>query len=150
MTSTLLTRNFRYWTDLHTNDPEQYATEKHRVAKAVIDALERRIPGTRNALEVVDVSTPATVMRYTGNWKASMEGWFIVPGSSFRPLPNRLPRLERLRMVGQWVMPGGGLPSGPMTARPAIRDICKEDQVAFLPEVSAEEKPAHHWRLRTP
>ena len=98
ITSTLLTRNYRYWTDLHLNDPEQYATEKHRVAKAVIDALERRIPGTRNALEVVDVSTPATVMRYTGNWKASMEGWFIVPGSSFRPLPNRLPGLERFRI----------------------------------------------------
>ncbi len=150
VTTTLMTRNYRYWTDLHWDHPEQYRAEKRRVADAVIDALERKIPGVRAAVEVVDVSTPATVVRYTGNWKGSMEGWFLVPGGSFNPLPNRLPGLRRFMMVGQWVMPGGGLPSGPMTARPAIQAICKEDRVRFLPAVRAESKPAEQWRLRTP
>jgi len=34
-------------------------------------------------------------------------------------------------MVGQWVMPGGGLPSGIMTARTALKAICKHDRVPF-------------------
>ena len=148
ITSMLMTRNFRYWADLHRDDPEQYRAEKQRVADAIISALDRKIPGIRGAIETIDVATPATVMRYTGNWKGSMEGWFLTPGGSLRSLPNKLPGLRRVMMVGQWIAPGGGLPSGPMTARPAIRAICKEDRVAFLPVVKAEKKP--HWRLRTP
>ena len=148
ITSMLMTRNFRYWTDLYKDDPERYRAEKNRVAEAVVSALERKIPGVGRAIETVDVSTPAKVMRYTGNWKGSIKGWFLTPGGSFRSLPNKLPGLRRFMMVGQWIAPGGGLPSGPMTARPTIQGICKEDHVAFLPVTKAEKKP--HWRLRTP
>ena len=31
-------------------------------------------------------------------------------------LPRRLPGLDDFYMVGQWVQPGGGLPTGVMTA----------------------------------
>ena len=34
-------------------------------------------------------------------------------------------------MVGQWVQPGGGLPTGVMTAREVLQLICKRDGVAF-------------------
>ncbi len=149
VTAFLATRNYRYWVDLRQNDPDVYSAEKHRVAEAVIDVLERRIPGIRAAVETIDVSTPATVIRYTGNWKGSMEGWFMPPGGSFRPLPNTLPGLQQFMMVGQWISPGGGLPSGPMSARPAIRAICKKDRVPFLP-AEPRAKDVRHWRLRTP
>ena len=132
VTSVLPTRNHGYWSDLRAQDPRAYYAEKHRIAVATIDVLERRIPGARAAVETVDVSTPATVMRYTGNWKGSMEGWLMEPGQGFRPLPNTLPGLRRFVMVGQWVMPGGGLPSGPMTARPAVKAMCRQDGVPFL------------------
>jgi len=131
VTSILPTRNFQYWADLRTSDPARYHAEKRRVADTVIDELERRIPGARQAIEVIDVSTPASVMRYTGNWRGSQEGWLMDPGGGFKPLPNTLPGLSRFFMIGQWVMPGGGLPSGPMTARPAIKAICKQDHVPF-------------------
>jgi phytoene dehydrogenase-like protein len=60
-----------------------------------------------------------------------MEGWLVAPGDSFKPLPNMLPGLNKFMMVGQWVLPGGGLPSGPMTARSAIKAICRRDHVPF-------------------
>jgi phytoene dehydrogenase-like protein len=140
VTSILPTRNFQYWIDLRANDPDRYRAEKHRVAEAVIEVLERRIPGVRQAIEVTDVSTPASVMRYTGNWKAAQEGWLFEPGDGFKPLPNTLPGLRRFMMIGQWVMPGGGLPSGPMTARPAIKTICKQDHVPFTVTAAAAPK----------
>jgi phytoene dehydrogenase-like protein len=136
VTAILPTRNFEYWTDLRRNDLPRYHAEKDRIANAVIDILNRRLPGIRDAIEVVDVSTPATVARYTGNWKSAQEGWLLPAGASFRPLPNTLPGLNGFYLIGQWIMPGGGLPSGPMTAKPAIRSICKLDHVPF--EVHAE------------
>jgi phytoene dehydrogenase-like protein len=139
VTSILPTRNFEYWSGLRHNDPAAYHVQKQRVAEAVIAVLEERVPGVRNAIEVVDVSTPATVFRYTGNWKGTMEGWLVEPGASFKPLPNTLPGLKQFVMVGQWVMPGGGLPSGPMTARPALKQICRHDHLPF--DLRAEHQP---------
>ncbi|HTQ57773.1 MAG TPA: NAD(P)/FAD-dependent oxidoreductase [Bryobacteraceae bacterium] len=133
VTCFLPTGNYVYWRDLRKNDFRAYCSEKHRVAEAVIEVLERRVPGIRAAIETVDVSTPATVLRYTGNWKGSMEGWLLAPGVGLRALPNKLPGLRRFRMVGQWVSPGGGLPCGPITARAAVEDICREDRVRFTP-----------------
>ena len=137
VTSILLTRDFEYWQELRHRDIRRYREEKQRVADAVIDVLEKIIPGVRPSIEVVDVSTPATVARYTGNWQGSMEGWLVGPGQGFRPLPNTLPGLQRFMMVGQWVLPGGGLPSGLMTAKPAIKAICRHDRVPF--ELHAEQ-----------
>jgi phytoene dehydrogenase-like protein len=141
VTSFLPTTNFAYWADLRRTDPAAYRDGKQRVAEAVISVLEKRIPGIRADIEVVDVATPASIIRYTGNWKGSMEGWLIVPGGGFKPLPNTLPGLRRFMMVGQWVMPGGGLPSGPLTARPALKAICKEDHVTF--DLHAKEAEKH-------
>jgi phytoene dehydrogenase-like protein len=131
VTCLLPTRNFAYWSELRHRDLNRYREQKNRVAEAVIDVLERIVPGARAAIEVTDVSTPATVARYTGNWQGSMEGWLVRPGEGFRPLHPTLPGLRQFMMVGQWVLPGGGLPSGPITARPAVKAICKHDNVAF-------------------
>jgi phytoene dehydrogenase-like protein len=133
VTCFLPTRNHLYWDNLRKNDLPTYRAEKQRVSEAVIDVLQRRIPGLRPSIETVDVSTPATVLRFTGNWKGSMEGWLLAPGVGFSPLPNKLPGLRHFRMVGQWVLPGGGLPCGPITARSALREICGEDCVPFTP-----------------
>jgi len=143
VTSILPTRNFKYWADLRRDNLAAYHAEKQRVADGVIGVLEKRIPGVRGVIETIDVSTPATVIRYTGNWNGTMEGWLVAPGDSFKPLPNTLPGLQQFVMVGQWVMPGGGLPSGPMTARPAVKFICRRDRVPFEvhPEHTATPEP---------
>ena len=82
--------------------------------------------------EVIDVSSPATVIRYTSNWRGSYEGWLLTPGTGYRPLRNTLPGLRNFLIAGHWVMPGGGLPSGLFTARSAVRAVCKADHLPFL------------------
>lgn len=133
VTSFLPTRDVHYWVNLRRGDVNMYRAEKHRVAEEVIGVLEKRLPQVRAAIEIVDVSTPASVIRYTDNWKGSMEGWMLTPRTGFRSLPNTLAGLRQFLMVGQWVMPGGGLPSGPMTARPAVKAMCRKDGVRFSP-----------------
>jgi len=75
-----------------------------------------------------------------------MEGWLLTPGMGFKPLRNTLPRLRRFLMAGQWVMPGGGLPSGLMTARLAVRTLCKEDRIPFLTDPAALSRAAEARR----
>lgn len=132
VTCFLPTRNFEYWVHLQQHDPIAYQADKHRVAEAVITIFERIVAKVRPAIEVIDISTPATVIRYTGNWKGSMEGWLLTPDTGLHQLPHILPGLHRFLMVGQWIMPGGGLPSGLVTARKAIQVICESDRVPFV------------------
>ena len=120
------TYNHEYWVDLRTRDKAAYDTEKERIARAVIGLCETRFPEAKGRIEVVDVATPATIVRCTGNWKGSMEGWLLTPATGFRQLPAFLPGLKHFYMVGQWVAPGGGLPSGLITARAVSRRICRD------------------------
>jgi phytoene dehydrogenase-like protein len=134
VTCFLPTSNFGYWTGLRSADPDRYHAEKTRIAEAAIAILDRRIPGIRQAIEVIDISTPATVIRYTRNWKGSMEGWLMTPETGFGGIPATLPGLDRFIRVGQWVQPGGGLPGGLMTARAALKTICHRSHIPFTSE----------------
>ncbi len=132
VTCFLPTRNYQFWVELQKSDVDRYAAEKHRIADEVIYILEHEIAGLRASIEEIDVSTPATVIRYTGNWHGSMQGWVLAPRAKYKPLRMNLPGLDRFLMVGQWVLPGGGFPAGLMTARSALQIICKRDGIPFL------------------
>jgi phytoene dehydrogenase-like protein len=82
----------------------------------------------------VDVATPLTFERYTGNWQGSFEGWMITPQNAhiaMKPMSKTLPGLENFFMCGQWVEPGGGLPTGVMSGRKLVQMLCKQDNVEF-------------------
>jgi phytoene dehydrogenase-like protein len=127
----LFETDYGYWKALY-QDPERYQAEKNEIAARVIDRLERRLPGISRQIEVVDVSTPITVERYTGNWKGSMEGWFIsteTPTSAMiNGLDKILPGLDNFYMAGQWVEPTGSVFSAANSGRSVIRMLCKKDR----------------------
>jgi phytoene dehydrogenase-like protein len=120
------TDNHQYWVSLRARDKEAYDREKERVGREVVAICEERFPAAKGRVEEVDVATPATVIRYTGNWKGSMEGWLLTPTTGFRQLPPVLPHLKGFYMAGQWLSPGGGLPSGLLTARAVSKRICRD------------------------
>jgi phytoene dehydrogenase-like protein len=128
------TSNDAYWRMLRDQDRPCYEAEKNRIAQDVIAAFENRFPAAKGRVEVVDVATPATVFRYTGNWRGSMEGWLMTPATGVRPLPAVLPGLKNFYMVGQWVSPGGGLPSGLLTARAVSRQVCRDHGLRWNPK----------------
>ncbi|WP_040409951.1 NAD(P)/FAD-dependent oxidoreductase [Asticcacaulis sp. AC402] len=128
----LPTYNVSYWDRLRREDPHHYQAVKHRLAETVVAVLDKRVPGLAQAVEVMDISTPASVIRYTGNWNGSMEGWLPTPRTPLSGLPQTLHGLEHFAMAGQWVQPGGGLPSGVLTARSAVAALCREDSMPFL------------------
>jgi phytoene dehydrogenase-like protein len=88
---------------------------------------------------MVDVATPLTFERYTGNWQGSFEGWLLTPQNSttvMRRMPQTLPSLQNFYMCGHWVEPGGGLPPSIMSGRRLVQALCKEDGIPFQTTVA--------------
>ena len=131
----LLESDYAYWQAIH-EDEERYDAEKKDVALKVMARLETRFPRIAGQVEVVDVATPMTYERYTGNWRGSMEGWLLTTdtmGAAMgRGLEQTLPGLGNFYMAGQWVEPGGGVPAGPISGRRLMRRVCKEDGKRFV------------------
>jgi phytoene dehydrogenase-like protein len=118
-------------------DRDAYEAEKRRIGEAVIAAYDRRWPGFAAQVEVVDVATPLTYERLTGNWQGSFEGWLITTETMSRMLKGRspaktLPGLDRFHMIGQWTTPGGGLPPAAQDGRNLARLLCARDGRRFV------------------
>jgi phytoene dehydrogenase-like protein len=130
----LFPSDYDYWVEL-AEERERYDAEKQEIAIGVIERLEKRFPGVTAQVEAVDVATPLTTERYTGNWRGSMEGWLPTTENAetmfTRPMSKTLPGLENFYMAGQWVEPGGGLPPAAMSGRSVVQMICKRDGRRF-------------------
>jgi phytoene dehydrogenase-like protein len=124
--------DYEYWKKLRGND-DHYKAEKVKIADSVVALLDRRFPGLAGQVEMLDVASPTTFERYTGNWKGSYEGWQVTPNTwSFGKLMRKtLPGLENFYMAGHWVEPGGGLPAAAMSGRNVIQIICKKEKRKF-------------------
>ncbi|MCX6248174.1 MAG: NAD(P)/FAD-dependent oxidoreductase [Bacteroidetes bacterium] len=127
----MISTNFEYWKNLSENR-EAYLAEKKRVGEEVIKSLGQVFPDLPRKVEVVDVATPTTFVRYTGNFRGSYQGWLLDKKALSKQIPQILPGLENFYMAGQWVSAGGGLPSGLITGRNAIKKICKKEKVKFV------------------
>lgn len=129
----MLNSDYIYWKNLAENRKD-YLQKKEEIGNTIIELLEQRFPGISSLVEVTDVATPLTFERYTGNWKGSFEGWLITPENAkviMKPMSQTLPYLKNFYMCGQWVEPGGGLPTAVMSGRRLVKKICKEDKSKF-------------------
>jgi len=128
--STMLPADYDYWTELG-QDRQKYDIEKGRVEEAVIGALAERYPDIRSKIETVDVATPLTFVRYTGNWRGSYQGWQFTRDTMRMTIKPTLPSLSNFYMAGHWVAPGGGLPGAALSARRAVKLLCKNENIPF-------------------
>jgi phytoene dehydrogenase-like protein len=123
--------DYDYWEKLR-QEPERYKAEKDRIADDVIAGLEQRFPGITAQVEMRDVATPMTWERYTGNWRGSYEGWMFSSESFTSSMSKTLPGLDNFYMAGQWVNPGGGMPTAAMSGNHTIQLICNKDNNKFV------------------
>ena len=128
-----LPTSYEYWMGLKKNDVQRYRAEKRRVVQDAIAALEQRFPGLASQIERSDIATPATFVRYTGNWQGSYEGWLPTPRLVGRRLSYTLPKLKNFYMAGHWVVAGGGVPSAALAGRYVAHMICAQFRKKFVP-----------------
>ncbi len=129
-----LDSDYDWWKKIAADSP-QYQAEKKRCADQVIAVINGYYPGFSEKVEVVDVATPLTRERYTGNWMGAMQ--------ARKPTANMIKALMQgspqyavkgvkgLYVAGQWAEAWGGITTAAQSGRKAIQAICKEDDVPF-------------------
>ncbi|MFD3650322.1 phytoene desaturase family protein [Streptomyces cyaneofuscatus] len=144
--------DYAYWKELRTRDRKEYRQRKHEVADYVRTFLERRSPGITDRIDLVDVASPATTHRYTGNHNGSILAWkaFSDADDVLARLVGkdrmRLPGLTGFSMAGQWVGMGG-LIRAASTGRFAVQYLCRELGLQFRAWESEATEPWHTGKL---
>jgi prolycopene isomerase len=91
----------------------------------LVDRFSEIIPDIRDRIEVIEVGTPRTMERYTGNPYGAVYGYASTPSghSVFRPRPDT--PVPGLYLAGAWTFPGPGfggtLAGGANTAQIILR-----------------------------
>jgi len=123
--------SLEWWQNLY-QDKNKYNAAKQEVVDKLIELLNQRFPRIAGQIEMRDIATPVTFVRYTGNWQASVQGWSATPKTWMMQFHKKLPGLENFWMCGQWLDPIGGLPPAALSGRNAIQFICHQDKKKFL------------------
>ncbi|WP_299534457.1 NAD(P)/FAD-dependent oxidoreductase [uncultured Streptomyces sp.] len=144
--------DYAHWQTLRRTDRRAYRAEKRKVAAFVRDFLERQWPGAAGRIELVDVASPATTRRYTGNHDGSILAWKAfsdaddVAADLVGKDRMRLPGLSGFSMAGQWVGMGG-LIRAASTGRFAVQYLCAELGIPFRAWESTATEPWHAGKL---
>ncbi len=128
----MLKSPYSYWQRIYGR--KLYDMEQLQVADQVLDFLETLYPGLRADVEVTDVATPLSFERYTGNWQGATCGFLLTKATMrmmIQGVDKTLPGLSNFYMAGQWVEPGGSVPTAAMSGRQAIQLICAVDGKEF-------------------
>ena len=105
-------QSYNYWKkyekDYDAGNKLDYNQEKERIAKILIERTEKVLPGISDHIAVLDIATPLTLKRYTGNPDGAMMGWANTVGQ-FLPW-DRLSGLpvKNLFLSSAWTFPSGG------------------------------------------
>lgn len=119
---------WKMWEQL---EGEAYVREKQQIEKDAMDYLELEFPGISEYIEVADVATPKTGVRYTGVKDGAYEGFLPSKENMMKSLDMTLPGLRNFYMAGQWLFPGGGLPPSAQTGKWVIQFICRKEKQKF-------------------
>lgn len=98
-----------YEADYRQGRKEAYRAEKERIANLLIQQAEKvLLPGLAKAIEVKEIGTPLTNVRYTANYRGAIYGWDqTLDNSGMRRAGFDTP-IRDLYLAGAWTRPGGG------------------------------------------
>lgn len=99
---------------------------KERYIAKMVEMAESYLPGLKNHLLHVEGGSPATMARYTQNYRGAAYGWELSPEQIGKlRIQNRSP-IDGLFFAGHWAVPGGGVygaaVSGMQTAKMVLGD----------------------------
>lgn len=109
----------------------RYTAEKDHVAEVALKQIATQIPGLAASVRMVDVATPLTFWTSARAWRGAYEGWLPSSETFFGQVKKTLPGLHRFVMAGQWVEPGGGVPTALLSGRQAVQLLCTELDAPF-------------------
>jgi phytoene dehydrogenase-like protein len=111
---------------------EAYRQEKEAIKKDAVRYLDKIYPGIEEYIEVIDIATPKTDVKFTGVKDGAYEGFMPSRENMMKTLRMQLPKLKNFYMAGQWLFPGGGLPPSAQSGKWVVQMICKSKKQKFI------------------
>ncbi len=124
-------KDWEYWVDLRKNDRPKYREEKQRIADAIIATLDEKFGNIKANVEMTDVATPATYIRFTNNWTGGQISWKATKKTFGKPTTWNIKGLDNFYMTGQWAGTSGGLNNVVMMGNHLAQIICKDEGIEF-------------------
>ncbi len=93
----------------HKSASTNWKEDKRRQAEWMIDEAEKIVPGLKGSIRQMEIGSPETFERYTGNTNGSLYGFentFEMYGEAKLPIRTYI---RNLFQVGHWGKPGGGV-----------------------------------------
>jgi all-trans-retinol 13,14-reductase len=118
--------NLKDWENL---DRDAYISKKEMVALALIERLEKLIPGIKNIIEYYEVGTPSTLKRYTLNPGGAVYGFAQTQSKKIIDT-SKLP--DNLHFASAWGAFGGGFTGAIYSGYFCATSIMRRKQGAIL------------------
>ena len=117
----------QYEDDYKKGMKSKYNKKKQEIADIMIDRAEKDlIPGLREMIEVREISTPLTNIRYSGNVNGAVIAFTGTPEHVFRSPVLAGTTVPGLYFAGAWVRPSGGIIGSAMSGKLAYNEIRKD------------------------
>ncbi len=98
-----------YEVDYWKGEKTAYRAEKERMADVLIEHVEKSLlPGLSEAIEIKEIGTPLTNIRYTGNYRGAIYGWDQTLDNSGQSRLGHKTPIKNLYLAGAWTRPGHG------------------------------------------
>ncbi len=123
--------DWEFWVDLRKQNKEAYNKQKQIVANRLINALEEHLGDFKNHVDMIDVATPATYIRYTDNWTGGQNSWKAKKETAKKPNVWKIKGLKNFYMTGQWAGVSGGLNLVIVMGNHLAQMICKDFKMPF-------------------
>ncbi|MDY0290193.1 MAG: FAD-dependent oxidoreductase [Sphaerochaeta sp.] len=115
--------SFRNWKDA---DDETYARMKEQEKERLIQVIEKRIPGFKEAITFSEVATPRTIERYTMKNGGSVAGPKMMLGQHMFKRMHTRTRWDSLYCCGESTVMGTGTPTVTVSGVSAANAILKK------------------------
>lgn len=129
---------------LRAEDYAAYCAEKKRIAGIIRAALIEKFPVLEGNIKILDMWTPATYNRYTGEEVGAFMSFIFPRGSWPTITDNKLKDVKNLVMATQWLQTPGGLPIAADLGRRAAETVAKMEKASrkflFFPFVEQDGK----------
>lgn len=99
----------KFESDYMSGNKAEYRKEKERMAEVLIRRAEKvLLPGLSSAIEVKEIGTPLTNIRYTGHHRGAIYGWDQTVNNSGNTRAGHPTPIKNLYIAGAWSRPGHG------------------------------------------
>jgi phytoene dehydrogenase-like protein len=107
---------------------------KRKIAAEFLERIEYHLPDLHKHIAYFDAATPATLYRYTLNYKGAAFGWAKMPSQTFDRIFSRTTSMDGLYLTGHWTSIAFGMPGTCYSGYDTAQRILRKEKNRILQE----------------